>query len=163
MDLLTLPRRERSADNSDNHRFTFSVQPPLSNSAALDVTNFTIGLDKRGCRHQGKVQEEELDSCRTRRRARAGSGMRVQGETQAGSPCAILGWVKYGRAAGSPPLWSMRLGRSLGLGDWLRLLLRLRFGSELLLYLKRDGVRIHFVGLCGGAEDFAAIRLRPRG
>jgi hypothetical protein len=36
---------------------------------------------------KGKVQEEELDSCRANRRAGAGSGMRVQGETKEGSPC----------------------------------------------------------------------------
>jgi hypothetical protein len=39
----------------------------------------------------GKVQEEELDSCRAAgERGRIGSGMRVQGETKAGSPCAFF-------------------------------------------------------------------------
>ena len=54
----------------------------------------------------------------------------------------------------------MRLGRFLGFGDGLRLLLRLSLGSELLLHLERDGVRIHLVGLRRGAEGFAAVRLR---
>ena len=96
-------------------------------------------------------------------RGRKTSGLRVQGETKADSPCAIFA-QQNGRAARCRPSVHCLLGRFLGLGDGLRLLLRLGFGSELLLHLERDGVRIHFVGLRGGAEDFAVGRRRfPRG
>jgi hypothetical protein len=37
---------------------------------------------------QGKVQEEELDSCRAAGERGLAAGMRVQGETSTGSPCA---------------------------------------------------------------------------
>jgi hypothetical protein len=36
------------------------------------------------------VQEEELDSCRATGERRPAAGMRVRGETQEGSPCAIF-------------------------------------------------------------------------
>ena len=44
--------------------------------------------------------EEELDSCRAAGERGPASGMRVQGETKAGSPCRDLSRRKKGEAAG---------------------------------------------------------------
>lgn len=79
--------------------------------------------------------------------AKTGSGMRVQGETQAGSPCAILGLVKdEGSDRFAAPFGFTELCRFLGFRNGLGLLFRLRLGSELLLHLESNGIGIHFVG-----------------
>jgi hypothetical protein len=54
------------------------------------------------------VQEEELDSCcAAGERGPEAGGMWVQGETKAGSPCAIFEAGKKRKAAGSPALGEM--------------------------------------------------------
>jgi hypothetical protein len=71
------------------------------NNPQFGNPEFYRALQTRIAANQGKVQEEELDSCRAIRRAGAGCGMRVQGETDMVSPCAILGRKR--RTAGSRP------------------------------------------------------------
>jgi hypothetical protein len=111
---------------------------------------------------RGKVQEEELDSCRAAGERRPGSsGMWVQGETKAGSPCAILAQQKAG-AAKCRPLCVSLLGHFLsGLGRRLRGLLGLLFSGKLLLYLEGDGIGVHLVRAGSITEDCG--RIRPRG
>jgi hypothetical protein len=67
---------------------------------------------KTGVQKRGKVQEGGTSSCRATGE-RGPGGIRVQGETKAGSPCAIFGGA-INEAAGSPPRWEMTLGRFLG-------------------------------------------------
>ena len=92
---------------------------------------------------QGKVQEEELDSCRADRRAGDGSGKGMQGATSTGSPCPIFTQQKEGRRHAAL-LCICPLGRFLpSLGSRLRGLLGLLLGSELLLHLDDDGVGVY--------------------
>ena len=37
---------------------------PQTHTSSVPLEEDGIDTDKRSCRHQGKVQEEELDSCR---------------------------------------------------------------------------------------------------
>ena len=76
---------------------------------------------------------------------RTQGGMRVRGETKAGSPCAIFEAQRNERRQVRRPSERWNLGRFFDLGNGLGLLLRLGLGCELLLDLGRDGVRINLV------------------
>ena len=66
------------------------------------------------------------------RRARAGGGMRVQGETKGGSPCAISA-ITEGRCEDARQLLSCLIP---GAGGRLRRLLGPLFRGKLLLHLR---------------------------
>jgi hypothetical protein len=93
------------------------------------------------------VTTSELDSCRACRRAEAGlpAGCGLQGETKAGSPCAIFEAQRNERRQVRRPSERWSLGRFFCLGNGLGLLLRLGLGCELLLDLGRDGLGIYLV------------------
>lgn len=96
--------------------------------------------------HTGKVQEEELDSCRAageRGRTRAGCGCREKPERVL--PARFLAAGKKREAAGLPPLIRWSLGRFLELWSWLCLLLRPGLRRKLLFDLGRDSLAIDLV------------------
>ena len=92
---------------------------------------------------------------------RAGlSGMWVQGETEAGSSCEILGRkeTRGGRFAASRRERHGDLGRFLcGFGCGLGLLLRPGLGRKLLLDLGSDGIGIDLVHRGSIAEHICAV------
>jgi len=85
----------------------------------------------------------------------------VQGETKAGSPCAMFCTAKC-RDGEVPPLCVSLLGRFLpALSNRLGGLLGLLFGSELLLYLEGDGIGVHLVRAGCITEDSGHLPARP--
>ena len=101
------------------------------------------------------MQEEELDSCRAPASG-ADSGKWVQGETKEGFPCASSAQqeTRGGRFAA---LSRDGLGCLSCLGNGLGILLGFGLGSELLLHLEGDRVRVHLVRSGGIAEHRGRI------
>lgn len=76
-------------------------------------------------------------------------------------PARFFGTNEKQEAAGSPPLATEELGCFLcGLGGWLRCLLGLLLGRELLLYLGGDGIAIDLIGGRCFLEDSRRIASR---
>jgi hypothetical protein len=106
---------------------------------------------------KGKVQEEELDSCRAGPASEGRQRDEGAGRNPSGFSLRDFRAGKDEEAAGSPPLGRGLLGRLLGLGNKLWFLLGFRFGNELLFHLLRDGIRVHLVGSCSITKHGSGI------
>ena len=114
------------------------------------------------------MQEEELDSCRAAgERGPDTSGMRVQGETKAGSPCAILQEQKSERLQVRRPSQRFSLGRFFGLlAGGLDSFFALPFAASSCLTLDAMAYVSTMSGAYGKAQVFSPDRrscrsLRP--